>query len=244
MHPVNENCTVRPATAPLLKPRKFEILQLGRGHHQGMLMHCTVSACAGCLMMPGEEELQRLFDALPASKQCALMDLQDSFADRDSEKTLLGVACTNAFQSGQRLDDTWDETEERVLYLELSRFNHSCCPNCEGSWDDRLGLLQIYACEDIHPGDELCLYYTDVRKPLRLRQEKLQSLGFTCACPVCSAAGGALFFLLGQLVQQLRLPDPTSDERRERLWRLTEEIPSCEDPEQAETIHVYGGLIL
>eukprot|EP00439_Symbiodinium_sp_Y106_P012334 s7719_g1.t2 len=155
-----------------------------------------------------QDQLQQLFDALPLDKQRAMMDLQDSFADQDSEKTLLGVACTNAFTFQ-------NEEEERCLYLEISRFNHSCRPNCEGSWDERLGMLQVYACEDIPSGDELCLFYTDVRKPRQLRQEKLQTLGFTCACPVCRGA------------------DPASDRRRERLWQLSEEIPSCEDPEQA-----------
>lgn len=155
-----------------------------------------------------QDQLQQLFDALPLHKQSAMMDLQDSYAHNDAKKTLLGVVCTNSFTFQ-------NEEDERCLYLEISRFNHSCRPNCEGSWDDRLGLLQVYACEDIPSGDELCLFYTDVRKPRQLRQEKLQTLGFTCACPVCRAA------------------DPASDKRRERLWQLVEEIPSCEDPEQA-----------
>ncbi|CAE7854485.1 set5, partial [Symbiodinium sp. KB8] len=155
-----------------------------------------------------QDQVQQLFDALPLHKQSAMMDLQDSYAHNDAKKTLLGVVCTNSFTFQ-------NEEDERCLYLEISRFNHSCRPNCEGSWDDRLGLLQVYACEDIPSGDELCLFYTDVRKPRQLRQEKLQTLGFTCACPVCRAA------------------DPASDKRRERLWQLVEEIPSCEDPEQA-----------
>ncbi len=39
--------------------------------------------------------------------------------------------CSNLFQSSV------------CRYLELSRFNHSCLPNCEVSWDDREGRRKM-----------------------------------------------------------------------------------------------------
>ena len=34
---------------------------------------------------------------------------------------------------------------QHLRYLKISRFNHSCLPNCGVSWDDREGLLQVFA---------------------------------------------------------------------------------------------------
>ena len=68
---------------------------------------------------------------------------------------------------------------------------------------------------------------------LAFAQEKLQTLGFTCACPVCRGAGSDKTLVPCQSPEISHSPDPASDRRRERLWQLSEEIPSCEDPEQA-----------
>ncbi|CAK9116749.1 unnamed protein product [Durusdinium trenchii] len=165
-----------------------------------------------------EAELQECFDALSVQQKEALLELEDAFAERQG-KTILGIARTNAFQAGEPSDPLLEEEEEsRVLYLELSRFNHSCLPNCGVSWDDREGMLQVYAERDIAAGEELCLYYQDVRFPTPVRQERLISLGFQCACPVCVAA------------------DPVSDERRARMQQLIEELEESEDEKALELI--------
>eukprot|EP00913_Durusdinium_trenchii_P008421 g7909.t1 len=52
----------------------------------------------------------------------------------------------------------------------------------------------------------------------RSLQERLISLGFQCACPVCVAA------------------DPVSDERRARMQQLIEELEESEDEKALELI--------
>lgn len=158
-----------------------------------------------------EVELRECFQELPVEQQQQLWQLEDAFSK--GAKTLLGIAFTNSFQAGEPLNPLEDPEDERVLYLEISRFNHSCLPNCEVSWDDREGLLQIYAGRDVAPGEDLCLYYQDVRMPTLSRQEKLKSLGFTCACRACRAA------------------DPRSDRRRRRMQLLLQEMDVVEEEE-------------
>ncbi|OLQ09353.1 hypothetical protein AK812_SmicGene7073 [Symbiodinium microadriaticum] len=94
--------------------------------------------------------------------------LQWSGEDQDQVQQLFDALPLHKQSAMMDLQAARDHAE---LYLEISRFNHSCRPNCEGSWDDRL--------------------------------------------------------------------DPASDKRRERLWQLVEEIPSCEDPEQGLNISCF-----
>lgn len=167
-----------------------------------------------------EADLHKQFEALSPEQQEATMNLADSFAESASQKTLLGVMSTNSFQrGGHRYDDDYD-SNNAVLYITLSRFNHSCRPNCEGSWDERSGQLQVYACEDIDVGEELCLYYFDIRGPRPVRQERMKPFNFSCACPACANA------------------DAASDDRRSRLQALAESLDEVAgvDPEKALSI--------
>eukprot|EP00435_Cladocopium_sp_Y103_P019329 s834_g4.t1 len=159
-----------------------------------------------------EVELNECFEDLPEEQQQRLWQLEDAFSE--GEKTLLGIAFTNSFQAGEPLNPLDLGDDERVLYLEISRFNHSCLPNCEVSWDDREGLLQIYAGRDVAPGEDLCLYYQDVRMPTLSRQEKLKSLGFTCGCRACTAEDRR-----------------KSDQRRKRMQQLLQEMEEVEEEE-------------
>ncbi|CAJ1432235.1 unnamed protein product [Effrenium voratum] len=161
-----------------------------------------------------EEELQLAAADLSEEQRRRLLDLEDTFAESEADKTLLGIASTNAFQAGEQ--EGYEERDSRVLYLELSRFNHSCRPNCEGSWDSREGRLQIYACRDIPAGEELCIYYVDVRMPTAERQERMRSFGFQCSCTACQAA------------------DPISDQRRARMQLLL----AHDSEEDEEALHV------
>jgi len=181
-------------------------------------------------------ELQECFETeLSEEQQQELWQLEDAFADGPS-KTLLGIACTNSFQAGEPLNPLEEEgPETRVVYLELSRFNHSCLPNCEVSWDDREGVLQIYAGRDIISGEELCHYYQDVRFPTLQRQEKLKTLGFTCACATCTAADRHVRDERRQRMQQLLLEIDDVDE--EKGVMKIQEILDLYDTEGFTLIH-------
>ncbi|CAE8598821.1 unnamed protein product [Polarella glacialis] len=155
------------------------------------------------------------------------MALQDSFAV-SGQKTLAGIVRTNSFMRGDSASDATDMQVQGVLYAELSRFNHSCAPNAEQSWDGKAGELQVYASRDIARGEELCLYYVDVRAPTLDRASLLEVFGFRCACAACTAT------------------DAASDQRRTRIRELVAETPAVaeEDAEQAlqmvvETLDLY-----
>lgn len=68
-------------------------------------------------------------------------------ADVEESKTVAGIVRTNNYPRAINSDDG-------VLCLAFSRFNHSCQPNCEQSWDEDAFQLQAYACTFIAAGEE------------------------------------------------------------------------------------------
>jgi len=117
------------------------------------------------------------FKALRPDEQQTVMAL----ADVGEPKTVAGIIRTNNYPRGVN-------SEDGVLCPTFSRFNHSCEPNCEQSWDEDANQLQAFACVDIAAGEELCTYFVDVRDPLASRRQILQKVYcFKCNCPVCTS---------------------------------------------------------
>lgn len=116
------------------------------------------------------------FDQLIEAKQLEVMSL----ADAREPKTLAGIIITNNYSLG--LGAIYGG-----IFLELSRFNHSCVPNCEESWNGDAQEMQVYATTTIEVGEEMCTYFVDPREPRQHRQQKLRDIyGFNCNCPACS----------------------------------------------------------
>lgn len=119
-------------------------------------------------------------------------------------KTLEGIVRTNSIGC---VNDVFN----CILCAEVSRFNHSCTPNCEQSWDDDKSEEHIYASADISAGEELCISYVDVRAPRDERLHKLQdTYRFECQCSACKDVSTA------------------SDQRRMRLQEINEAIGAAE----------------
>lgn len=99
------------------------------------------------------ESMQNQFDALCAEEQDVVMSLCDSSAV-DNTKTLGGIYDTNSIGCAS-------SSYEGVLCKTVSRFNHSCLPNCEQFWDESTGFEKLFAAKDISKGEELCISYVE-----------------------------------------------------------------------------------
>ncbi|KAI0900696.1 hypothetical protein F4806DRAFT_449581 [Annulohypoxylon nitens] len=75
------------------------------------------------------------------------------------------------------------------VFLEASRINHSCDPNCDWTTLYRPGHITIHATKTIDPGDELNISYLLDRTLNRDERRRELSLrwGFDCACIVCQS---------------------------------------------------------
>ncbi|POS72242.1 Mcg1p [Diaporthe helianthi] len=84
----------------------------------------------------------------------------------------------------------FDETAPGAssLFLQASRFNHSCVPNCDYGHmsDETRTTMTIRASQDIKAGEELCLTYVTYYDDRAQRMADLkQNWGFDCNCPAC-----------------------------------------------------------
>lgn len=159
----------------------------------------------------GERPDRTQFKELSSYEQQAVMSLCDVYACGPGDRTLEGIMLSNALPRGPR-------SEETVLCLLASRFNHSCAPNAEYLWLDGQGVEEVRAVREINPGEEVTVNYLGdtIRHPSAARQAQLrEGFRFDCRCAVCEAA------------------DPESDLRRERLLRLSDEILDCRDRPEA-----------
>lgn len=103
-------------------------------------------------------------------------------AQLDFVLRLHSVWGTNSFAS--------DDPLFQSLYLEVSRLNHSCIPNCAFSHESKgKNTMTIWSSRDIQPGEELTVAYLDIFKRRLLRQfTTIRNWGFVCSCAACNPA--------------------------------------------------------
>lgn len=166
----------------------------------------------------GELSLQAQFNALPNAGKRAVLRLCDAWRAAGMRRSLKGIARTNGLQCRS-------DSAEGVLCVEVSRFNHSCNPNCEQSWDSNCLQERIYACSPIQAGQALCLAYVDVRMPKPERARRLwQDYRFVCHCATCSGA--------------------SSDALRARLQKLVHDLPLIGARDPVEGIKAVSEMLV
>lgn len=125
---------------------------------------------------------------LSAGQRKGFWQLADCKANPGEPSSLDGIWRTNNFAlgaSGLRVDNG--------LFLNISRFNHSCCPFAEFTWNPRKRRQELRAIRNIPCGTEITISYFSLAvaaRDRRGRKEYLQTnYGFPCDCPACSLKG-------------------------------------------------------
>jgi hypothetical protein len=76
------------------------------------------------------------------------------------------------------------------IFLQCSRFNHSCNPNALYRYNNELGMMEILSTKDIQPNEEICVCYILLEYLLLPVHERKQyiwnELGFNCQCEKCT----------------------------------------------------------
>jgi hypothetical protein len=158
-----------------------------------------------------------MFAALSDQTKEDVMSLHDN---NEGDKSVDGVLATNSLPS--TMLDTF------ALCLDASRFNHSCLPNCDFCWDDRVKEIRIYAAANIEAGTELCISYTDVRDAERERRGNLRRRhGFECMCPVC----------------QHEISVEGSDRRRLRMKAIVLEVENSKMKQPKDGVKLVNELL-
>ncbi|KAI0965166.1 hypothetical protein F4678DRAFT_453665, partial [Xylaria arbuscula] len=137
--------------------------------------------------------------SLAKEEQRQFLSLHNNFPD---QYAFAGIVKTNALPCGPG-------ARTGGVYLQISRINHSCLPNCSNSWNDETNCETIHAIKDILAGEELTISY-DLGDTASLRQARLQSnFGFNCQCELCTLPPEEL---------------QTSDRRRRQIQQLDQKI--------------------
>ncbi len=86
-----------------------------------------------------------------------------------------------------QMDRGTDRLQVQGIFLQASRFNHSCLPNAHFAYNDTTGCLTIHAIENIARGKEILVNYHQ-RECYRTRAQRhtdLSHYSFTCTCDSC-----------------------------------------------------------
>ncbi|KAF8448637.1 hypothetical protein BDZ91DRAFT_751801 [Kalaharituber pfeilii] len=128
--------------------------------------------------------ITRAVHKLPKAKQNAFLGLHNAQVKPYSTlPPFLGICGTNCFGLGVR-------AVESGVFEECSRFNHSCIPNANHTWNLKSREMEIRAIKDIEQGAEITICYLSTKEsfqPHRVRQAILQQrYRFLCNCPGCT----------------------------------------------------------
>jgi hypothetical protein len=145
-------------------------------------------------------------DRLSPDKRQQYVSLKNSHdGSGNIRDPMIGIFQTNSFSMDE--DNTG-------IFVQASRFNHSCSPNARYSWNREIKRFTIYALCDIASGDEILVSYLQSRNVYgstrAARQARLARYGFTCTCVTCALQGPAA---------------AASDQRRTEIAKLWDAVP-------------------
>jgi len=157
--------------------------------------------------MDGHQFLEAQVNMMCKADREALLALHD--CESVGVPTLRGIMSTNAMHVGSL--PGYDARCSAVC-RDISRVNHSCCPNAYALWDLQSFAFELRACVPIQPGDEITIAYVTAAAPRAVRHQELAAYRFTCRCRACVLSGPALqqSDALRRLIARCAMP-PTDD---------------------------------
>ena len=102
----------------------------------------------------------------------------------DEAVKLAAIFDVNAFEI---TDKRWSGGKRCAIFLQATRFNHSCLPNAGNGWEPNVGKLSIHAVKEIRAGEEITISYIDPRQRREVRMQGLWDMyEFECTCVACA----------------------------------------------------------
>jgi len=134
------------------------------------------------------ELLQKQLLDLSKEKQEGFWRLTDCKAEPGEKPSIDGIWRTNNFALGPS-----GPKSNNGLFLQISRFNHSCRPSAEFSWNPARKKQEVRVVRPIKCGTEITVSYFShlvAAQDRRGRKKYLQTYyGFPCDCAACILVG-------------------------------------------------------
>ena len=152
--------------------------------------------------------------------QARIRSFQELFCPFPSDTANERFEANSFAMDKDRQDRRW-----HGIFIEASRFNHSCVPNAYFSWNSNSQRLTVHAIEDIPEGGEIFVNYRakDYDKTRDKRQEALSATyNFVCTCSACDQRPTPLNF------------GSKSEERRRQIHELQDFIDDKRNSRQTQ----------
>ncbi|KAI0785808.1 hypothetical protein C8Q75DRAFT_310725 [Abortiporus biennis] len=205
---------------------------------------------AGTTAVPGvvNDALARyetLVDRMDSSRKADFMALVNSH-EHDGSGPYLGRIRTNAFMvtfDGNNGANSYT-SKYGVVGKDISRANHSCCPNASHSFHKPSLSMELRALRKIAKGEEITVLYLNADwQTTAERQKSLSPYGFKCTCPLCLKpdVSDRLFATLCPL--DLKIPDipPVIDVAFEPIQLVEEWHLEVYEIYATYLVHLAGG---
>lgn len=123
-----------------------------------------------------EKDLGAIVKSLPKKDQISFLSLHNNYPGKNPFSNIIR---SNGYPLGPSSDIGG-------IFLETARINHSCRPNAQHAWNDKLKRMLVHAVRNVQEGEEITLSYV-AGGPSDARKEHIETyFGFDCGCEACS----------------------------------------------------------
>ncbi|KAF9494701.1 hypothetical protein BDN71DRAFT_1507381 [Pleurotus eryngii] len=165
--------------------------------------------------------LRRALNAFDDAKRADYMGLANIYA-ADEVEPVLGIFVSNKFEvfstDGAEAASADRTKPFAAVFKDISRMNHSCCPNVVRYWCTASRSMHVYAARSVQKGSQIVTAYCDPFLPLRERRALLlNTYKIACACPACTNSESA--------ANRVRIRNIRDDSAAVIQWTLTPALP-------------------
>ncbi|KAI5359844.1 putative SET domain, tetratricopeptide-like helical domain superfamily [Septoria linicola] len=154
-----------------------------------------------------EKDLAQIVKSLSKEGQRAFLSLHNNF--KGEPNPFSNIVRSNGYPLGASSDIGG-------IFPLVSRINHSCLPNAQHAWSEKLKSMLVHAVRDIKNGEELTLSYLNAG-PSTTRQHILkENFRFQCTCELCSLPSKELKASDERLLQAQKLDESIGDPKTVR----------------------------
>lgn len=154
-----------------------------------------------------EKDLARIVRGLPKDDQRAFLLLHNNF--KGEPNPFSNIVRSNGYPLGP-------SSEIGGIFPLVSRINHSCRPNAQHAYNEKLKSMLVHAVREIPAGEELTLSYLNGGPSTQRKQILKDNFRFDCTCELCSLPSSDLAKSDDRLRRAQSLDEAIGDSKRVR----------------------------
>jgi hypothetical protein len=154
-----------------------------------------------------EKDLAKIVRGLDKEGQRAFLSLHNNF--KGEPNPFSNIVRSNGYPLGPSSDIGG-------IFPLVSRINHSCRPNAQHAWNEKVKGMLVHVVREIPSGEEITLSYLNGGPSTQRKQILSENFRFECSCELCSLPVSEVQESDGRLRQAQNLDDAIGDSQRVR----------------------------